>query len=116
MASLAPLTQIAAARLALEAGTRCSERGASELRLSFGAEAKSASAVRSRLETLAIASDERVILSWSAESALVTRWDTFVQHWDAFCYPSSDDVTVWPLSGEWTLCYHHDETIDFRRS
>jgi hypothetical protein len=30
-----------------------------------------------------------------------------------FCYPSSDDVTVVPVSGAWQLIYHHYEQFDF---
>lgn len=116
MSTLAPLASDAAARIAKNAATRCAARGVSERELAIRAAPEIAAAVRSKLEALAIPRDERIVLSWSSEVALVTRWDTFLEHWDAFCYPSSDDVTVMPLSGGWTLCYYHDEHMEFRRT
>ncbi len=74
------------------------------------------SARRCRALFPAIPRDERIVVSWSSDIALVTRWDTFLDHWDAFCYPSSDDVTVMPLRGGWALCYYHDELMEFSRA
>ena len=55
-----------------------------------------------------------VLVSWHDEVAVLTDWELFVAHWDDFCYPSSDDVTVWPASGEWTLCYRHYDVFQLR--
>mgnify|MGYP001797139176 CR=1 FL=1 len=116
MSTLAPLASTAAVRVAREASRKCTARGITERELSFRAEAAIATAVGSRLDALAIPRDERIVLSWNSDVALVTRWDTFVDHWDAFCYPSSDDVTVMPLRGGWALCYYHDELMEFSRT
>ena len=71
--------------------------------------------VRDRLAALPVAADERVILSWSDALAVETRWRTFVRYWDAFCYPSTDDVTMWSPGGDSTLCYRHFQVIQFGR-
>jgi hypothetical protein len=46
---------------------------------------------------------------WS--NSVEVPWDLFVQRWDDFCYPSSDDVVVVPPSGAWVLEYWHYETL-----
>ena len=57
---------------------------------------------------------EEVVVSWSADTALRTLWSTFIERWDDFCYPSSDDVTVLPQNGSWILMYHHWHEFEFR--
>jgi hypothetical protein len=54
-----------------------------------------------------------IYVSWSKDLAVETSWDIFTEYWDDFCYPSSDDVTVVPVSGTWQLVYHHHEQFDF---
>ena len=54
-----------------------------------------------------------VTISWSPDCALRTSWQIFTEHWSDFCYPSSDDVTVWPDSERWVLFYHHHEQFQF---
>jgi hypothetical protein len=54
-----------------------------------------------------------VTISWSGDCALRTSWQIFTEHWSDFCYPSSDDVTVWPDSERWVLFYHHEEQFEF---
>lgn len=56
---------------------------------------------------------DSVVVSWSRECALRTSWQIFTEHWSDFCYPSSDDVTVWPDSERWVLFYHHEEQFEF---
>ena len=68
---------------------------------------------RERLSDLPIGADERIVVSWESAVALETSWRTFTTHWQAFCYPSSDDVTVSPLDERWVLCYHHWEAFSF---
>ena len=70
--------------------------------------------VRERLRGLPPAPDERVLVLWDARTALVTEWAVFVESWDDFCYPSSDDVSVLPLVDDWVLCYRHYEVMQFR--
>ena len=47
--------------------------------------------------------------------AICVSWGVFCQYWDDFCYPASDDVTIWPLSEEWFLIYDHSEKFFFVR-
>lgn len=54
-----------------------------------------------------------VTVSWSPDCALRTSWQIFTEHWSDFCYPSSDDVSVWPDSERWVLFYHHEEQFEF---
>ena len=68
---------------------------------------------RDRLSDLPIGADERIVVSWDTAVALETSWHTFTTHWEAFCYPSSDDVTISPLDERWVLCYHHWEAFSF---
>jgi hypothetical protein len=52
---------------------------------------------------------EDVIASWSEEEAILLPWQVFTAHWSSFCYPSSDDVTIVPLSERWVASYSHEE-------
>jgi hypothetical protein len=116
LATIRPLAPSAAAALAPEAVSRCEPRAVSDLEMTIRAEWDAPQSVRDRLAALPIPPDERVILSWSHDVAVETRWKTFVRYWDAFCYPSTDDVTVWSLGGDWTLCYRHFQVIQFGRA
>jgi hypothetical protein len=55
----------------------------------------------------------RVYVSWDQDSAIETTWSIFTEYWDDFCYPSSDDVTVLPITGGWWLEYRHYEEFKF---
>ncbi|HEY9286212.1 MAG TPA: hypothetical protein VIP46_22360 [Pyrinomonadaceae bacterium] len=57
--------------------------------------------------------NQMVIVSWDHHHAALVRWAVFCEYWDDFCYPASDDVTVWPPSEEWVLMYLHDEEFVF---
>jgi hypothetical protein len=37
-----------------------------------------------------------IVVSWDADTAVLTDTELFIEHWDDFCYPASDDVTVLP--------------------
>ncbi len=69
--------------------------------------------VADALASLGPADDERVVISWDPRAALETSWRTFRAHWEVFCYPGSDDVTISPLDEGWLLCYHHWEEFSF---
>src|SRR5262245_17496546 len=56
-----------------------------------------------------------VVISWDQATAIRTTWEVFSAHWDAFCYPTSDDVLVFPGSEEWVLFYFHEEEFRFGR-
>jgi hypothetical protein len=57
----------------------------------------------------------QVFVSWEQDAAILTTWEIFTAHWDNFCYPSSDDVVVWPESEQWALFYFHEEEFQFGR-
>lgn len=57
--------------------------------------------------------EAEVILSWELAVALRTSWAIFTKYWQEFCYPSSDDLVVFPSSGQWILLYHHEEEFHF---
>ena len=50
-----------------------------------------------------------VLVSWDSATAVAVIWGLFVQRWDDFCYPSSDDVTVTAATGQWVVEYAHYE-------
>ena len=54
-----------------------------------------------------------VVIAWGKEPPIRTNWGIFTAHWDAFCYPSSDDIVAWPQSPLWALYYHHEEEFQF---
>ena len=82
--------------------------------LTIDTEAATREAVGAWLESLPEPESERVVVSWSPEDAVVVPWLTFIRHWDAFCYPSSDDVTICPEGGEWLLAYEHSGLYAWR--
>jgi len=51
----------------------------------------------------------QAFVSWREDAAIRTTWEIFTAHWDDFCYPSSDDVVVWPESERWALFYFHED-------
>ena len=105
--ALAPL---AAARVHSQTVARCREAG--RFTVAFRTDDPPAE-VQRRLRELPPEANCTVLVSWDAETAAVTEWEVFVAHWDDFCYPASDDVTVAPLSGAWTLCYRHYDVFQF---
>jgi hypothetical protein len=107
-----PLSAAAAATVDRCATDACDEGWTS--RLTFRSD-DAPSVVLDRLRELPPAATETVLISWDARTAAVTDWELFVAHWDDFCYPASDDVTVLPAGGEWVLCYHHYEVFQFRQ-
>jgi hypothetical protein len=60
---------------------------------------------------------EPIVVSWFPTVAVVTEWSLFVKYWDDFCYPGSDDVSVWPYVSEaWSLLYFHEEVFYFGKA
>ena len=58
----------------------------------------------------------QIAIFWEPAMAVLTNRNLFVNHWDNFCYPSSDDVFVWPLNVSWLLHYHHEEVFLLKKS
>jgi hypothetical protein len=66
--------------------------------------------VRERLSALGPGPDVEVIVAWPQWcDAVRTDYGNFCTYWQEFCYPSSDDVLVWPFGDEWTVYYQHSE-------
>jgi hypothetical protein len=65
------------------------------------------------LSGLPIPEQQNVYVSWDQETAVIAPWSLVREFWDDFCYPASDDVSIWPLKGSWSLCYHHDDVLAF---
>ncbi len=57
--------------------------------------------------------NETVIVSWDNNLAVLVKWKVFCEFWDDFCYPSSDDVAIFPSSEEWMSFYSHSEYFVF---
>jgi hypothetical protein len=74
----------------------------------------SARTVREWMRERAPNLDQLVIVSWTAQAAIVTTWRVFTEYWDDFCYPASDNVMIWPVSEAWALRYDHEEQFYYR--
>ena len=59
--------------------------------------------------------EEPVFISWNKDIAAKVPWHLFVDRWDDFCYPSSDDVDIVPMSGNWHLRYRHFEQFSWSK-
>lgn len=57
--------------------------------------------------------NQTVIVSWDNKLAALVNWKVFCEYWYDFCYPSSDDVAIFPFTEEWMLIYSHDEYFVF---
>jgi hypothetical protein len=57
--------------------------------------------------------NQTVVVSWCNNLAALVKWKVFCEYWDDFCYSSSDDVAIFPLSEEWMLFYSHSEYFVF---
>ena len=57
-----------------------------------------------------------IFVSWDRGTAVITSSDVFIQHWNDFCYPSSDDVTIWPKDISWVIQYRHHEQYSYGQS
>ena len=57
---------------------------------------------------------DMVMASWSEDEAVYLPWAVFTRYWPSFCYPSSDDVTVWPSDEQWGLSFSHSGMFSWR--
>jgi hypothetical protein len=111
LARIRPLSSERAASIAPEATELCIGGDTATLRSAAGDPAR----VREWLTALPIAPESSILASWDVETAVASDWQTFVAYWDDFCYPRSDDVTVWSPDATWYLCYDHEEVFRFGR-
>jgi hypothetical protein len=110
LARIRALSADRAAAFAHGARERCEE--AARFAVTFRSD-ESPGVVRAQLQALPPHPATGILISWDARTAVASDWEVFVAHWDDFCYPSSDDVTMWPLDDGWTLCYRHYEIFQF---
>ena len=113
LATIRPLTQAAAQDQAAHASAIWQAPRTPSVQ-HFEAPAERADDVRKNLEGLGLLPTTPIIVYWDMGLAVQTIWQTFTNHWDDFCYPSSDDVVVWSLTEPWALCYGHHEWFDYR--
>ncbi len=59
--------------------------------------------------------NEIVYVFWGPRTAVETTTETLLKYFSDFCYPSSDDVDIWPASKSWLLQYHHCEVLTFAK-
>ena|SRR5688500_5955972 len=76
-------------------------------------EDKDVQQIRDWLVTNILKLEEPIIASWFPQDAVVTTAANFCDYWDDFCYPSSDDVRILFVSGEWILFYSQEEAFFF---
>ena len=55
----------------------------------------------------------QIVVNWQPDSSVLTNTEVFIKYWDDFCYPSSDDVSIWPEDESWILHYWHEEQFWF---
>ena len=58
---------------------------------------------------------EEIIVSWRQETAVLVPANLFVDRWDDFYYPGSDDLVSWPMDEAWCLFFHHEQQLLFGR-
>lgn len=51
----------------------------------------------------------KIFISWSEEIAIITDSQLFLDYWDDFCYPSSDDVSIWTENENFIINYSHSD-------
>jgi hypothetical protein len=105
-----PFTAARARALATEATARCAEAG--DFTVTFRTD-DSPGLVTRRLRALPVPDESSVVIWWDRATAVMTEWGVFVGYWDDFCYPASDDISIWPTDGGWTLCYRRYEVLQF---
>ena len=59
------------------------------------------------------ADNEKLILSWQPDTSILTTREVFINFWDDFCYPGSDDISIFSKSELWILHYWHEESFYF---
>jgi hypothetical protein len=72
--------------------------------------------VRKWLYERAIPFKRQVFVLWDRHTAAITTWKMMLRYWDAFWYPSSDDVIVFDASLLWLLFLWHEEEAFFASS
>ena len=53
-----------------------------------------------------------IFVSWTERMAAKTDRETFIQHWNTFCYPV-EDVVIWPQNEQWVLLFDYKQRFYF---
>ena len=69
--------------------------------------------IENQLLSLISNHNEDLIISWLPDTAVRVPTKVFFKHWDDFCYPSSDDVFISPISKKWILYFMHSNHFEF---
>lgn len=65
------------------------------------------------LQRSTLGQKQQVVVSWDHHLAVLVDCSVFCEYWDDFCYPSSDDVAIFPIDMKWVLFYFHNEYFEF---
>ena len=71
--------------------------------------------VRALLSERLLDPNKEIILSWDQETAALAPAKLFVDRWDDFYYPGSDDLVLWPMDEAWCLLLDHEQQLLFGR-
>ncbi len=69
--------------------------------------------IKKWLDHLGIPFRQSVFLAWEAQWAAITTWKMFVKYWNAFYYPSSDDLIIVDEALQWIVFFSHEEEVYF---
>ena len=67
--------------------------------------------IKQWLSSRKLSLQKTVYLSWDNETAIKTNWNTVINLWNSFFYSSSDDLTIFDESLEWSILFFHENTI-----
>ena len=54
---------------------------------------------------------DEIILSWDSNTAIIVNTNLFIEKWDDFCYPSSDDIVILLKTQNSIILYQHSEVF-----
>ncbi len=57
--------------------------------------------------------EDEIILVWADGQAILTNLQTFIDNWDDFYYPSSDDLLIINSKRDWIINLAHYECFQF---
>lgn len=116
LSRIIPQTSVQAAQLFRESLRFCGKERLDETQFSFS-QIKTKDIESARVSEWLMACHDKtgtaVFLSWQPDTAVSTTWGIFAHYWSEFCYPASDDLTVWSEGHSWVLLYHHEEFLQF---
>jgi len=67
--------------------------------------------IKTKLDLLGFEETKKILLIWNNETTVLTNWSFMKDHLSDFFYPSSDDLTVFDESMQWSILIHHSETV-----